>query len=280
MDSLEPGIYHGIPFDTYLALPYASNSLLGRLAITPAHALLGGGDTQATNLGRACHAYVLEGESALKEQFAVGPGVGKKKKEEKAVWDKFMETVGDRSVIKESEYFDIISMDRAIHCNPTAADWLEDGESEITIIWDAVDFDGSPIGVRCKGRIDRLPSNYKDMIVDLKTTENAHEKSFAYSIKKYGYHRQAAMYMHALKLLVPSLNVEKFGFIAVEKTAPFRTECYTLTSPCQTLMDGFSDYVGLVKKYKLCRDMDFFPNYVNAGAQELFVINEEVTTWQ
>jgi hypothetical protein len=58
-----------------------------------------------------------------------------------------------------------------------------------------------------------------------------------------------------------------FAFIAVEKEPPYRVEVYTLD--IDFVQYGWLEFHRLLQIEKECREKNFWPHYVNAGAEEL-----------
>jgi hypothetical protein len=80
-------------------------------------------------------------------------------------------------------------------------------------------------GLSLKCRPDRLLDS--GWIVDLKTTQDASAKAFAKSTANFGYHIQAAFYMHVLKAL--GAKPKGFLVVAIEKTAPYAVQVFRIS---------------------------------------------------
>ena len=65
-----------------------------------------------------------------------------------------------------------------------------------------------------------------DVVIDLKSTQDASVKGFTSSIRKYGYAQQACFYMEGLRAL--GYSPKQFIFVAVEKKPPYAVGVYTL----------------------------------------------------
>jgi hypothetical protein len=79
-------------------------------------------------------------------------------------------------------------------------------------------------GLMLKGRIDLFNfdrAKNEVSIADIKTTDDASPGEFARSVRKWGYHRQAAYYMDLVA-------AHRFFFIAVEKSPPYAVAIYEL----------------------------------------------------
>ena len=110
------------------------------------------------------------------------------------------------------------------------------------------------MGVDCKGRLDYVVD---DVIVDLKTTEDASPAAFARSIANYRYHVQAAHYLALASEL--GMDAKRFVFIAVEKEAPYAIARYEL-DPAD-LMLAEADRQKHLTRLASCQAFDSWPSY-------------------
>jgi len=115
-------------------------------------------------------------------------------------------------------------------------------------------------GVRCKVKADRVPLGM-DVLVDLKTTKSANPKQFMSSVRRYRYHVQRAMYLAGFPERVEMV------FVAVETSAPYRVECYTL--PPEVRDEGQRLFMRDLDIYRQCTQTGRWPNYTNPGIIEL-----------
>jgi hypothetical protein len=81
-------------------------------------------------------------------------------------------------------------------------------------------------GLITKARPDGLAEKVES-IIDLKTTQSAAPTDFTWSIKKYGYHHQAAVYRDAAR--AAGLVVRHHAIIAVENEPPYATAVYRIS---------------------------------------------------
>jgi exodeoxyribonuclease VIII len=89
--------------------------------------------------------------------------------------------------------------------------------------------------------------------VDLKTTDDASPSAFAYSVKKYRYHVQAAMYCDAVG------PCEGFILIAIEKTPPYMVAVYYLNEA--DIQHGREEYLQDVELWKACNEANNWPQF-------------------
>jgi len=141
-----------------------------------------------------------------------------------------------RSIIVSPEDLHAIeSIRHSVMVHPTAAKVFQlDGANEQTILWHHPE---SGVLVRC--RLDRVFGYDAKtvLIADIKTTNNPTESAFSRSIAKFGYHRQAAIYIDAIRALYGAEVQVHFDFIAVRTTFPFECAYYSLVE-CPGLEDG------------------------------------------
>lgn len=82
-------------------------------------------------------------------------------------------------------------------------------------------------GLSIKARPDAfVPS--AGVIYDLKTCQSANPRDFGKDVLNYGYHIQAAFYLHTLALA--GQRADSFVFVCVEKTAPYAVSVNVLSS--------------------------------------------------
>lgn len=130
--------------------------------------------------------------------------------EAKAEW---LANNGQRTVLKPEEWDQLMSMRDAVMAHPIARALLtgRPGKAEQSVYW--VD---QATGVLCRCR----PDFWRDdnLIVDLKTTEDASPEGFAKSIANWSYDTQDAFYTDGI-LAATGKPLRAFVFLAVEKSA-------------------------------------------------------------
>lgn len=278
---MKPGIYQGIPAATYHGLPFVSNSYLKRLHKCPANAKVDAlEETKALIFGRAAHVMTLEGDDVFNSEFIIVPEdapkrptvlqlFAKKPSPETLYardwWDHFTRNANGKTVLTREDYDTLRGVRDSVRSHPFAKLLLLDGVSETTVIFD-LDVTGQ--NVRCKCRPDRTPSPHLRTLLDLKTTEDAGYDAFLRSCVKFGYITQAAFYIdgyNAVRGNAPEMD--SFAFIAVEKKPPYRCEVYTVDR--DFLKWGQMEYQRLLKIEAECRRNNNWPQYQNAGADDL-----------
>ncbi len=253
----EPGMYPGVPMHEYHAWEAVSNSQLSRLARTPAHlrAYLTSSpkETTAMVLGRAAHAAILEPEE-FEVRYRRMSWPDKRTKAGKAEWEKLCAEVGAEYVLRPADYDACLGMREAVHCLRRAHGLISgNGQVELSCAWN-----DKRTGILCKGRMDRHSPEIADgAIVDLKTTKDASRRSFERTIFRYGYHRQAALYLRGAQAL--GLAARHYAILAMEKESPYATAVYRLTEPVVEAGDRQLDV--LLDRYAQCVRQDAWPAF-------------------
>lgn len=236
--ALGVGIHHGIPFDQYLALPYAGSHDLGKIIEgSPAQFIYERKNpkepTAAFKLGTAGHSRVLTPfhfaadyvlaepcSAILKSGDRAGLACGAAPKTRIAgSWrcDKHAngsprDSVGE--ILSTEDHGNISGAAAAIAVHPIAGrivNQTDIADRELTII-----FDDPKSGMRCKARIDLL-CRRSSLIADLKfTTEpgGAKPETFKRSYYNLSYFRQAEFHLRAVAAV--GLDIREFNFIACE----------------------------------------------------------------
>jgi len=290
----EPGVYRGVDFGEYLRWDAASNSQLGILAThTPAHlkAYLDEPPkpTKALKEGRSLHAAVLEPE-VFRRDFRTAQQCGAQTSKgdrcskpgnwptKRSAWLctthlQAAERAGQDPGIDEdvvtmtgSEYAMVTACRDAILGHPTAAGFLlvDDAETEVSVVWDEEVAPGAY--VRCKGRWD-LYSSSLGTVMDVKGARDAGVRQFARDAYRYGYFRQAAMYLSAAKTL--GLRIDHYAIVAVEKTPPYALMIHRITEdaighlpePGEPAFHTLRHVRALLRIYARCRETDTWPGY-------------------
>ena len=246
-----------MPFAEYCEIPAINNSILARLiSKSPLHAkYMRDGDredTPALSFGRAFHSAVLEPD-VFKQEYAVAPKVDRRTKVGKADWLAFQEANSDKEILSDSDYQLIATMAYSV-INSHAQDYLTDGDAEVTIIWE-----DKVTGLLCKMRSDYVHWN-NNIIVDLKTTQDASPSGFSRSMFTYRYHQQAAFYMAGYKAQTGCSCL--FTFIPVEKASPYALAVYEAGD--LTIEAGVNAYKSALLTYKQCVDSGLWPAYQTA----------------
>jgi exodeoxyribonuclease VIII len=169
--------------------------------------------TEALLFGSAVHKKVLEPED-FDNEFAVAPECDRRTAKGKSEWKEFLESAGNKGILSAELYAKVLNVSNAVAENPIVQKLLKGGKAEQSYFW-------NECGVECKCRPDYIKN---DILIDLKTTQNASPEAFTKSAFDYRYHVQAWWYLHGLQQC--GIDVKNFIFIAVEKTPPYAVCVY------------------------------------------------------
>lgn len=259
------GLYPNISHNEYHSIEAVSNSYLSKIEKCPAAAKIPQEETPAMVFGRAFHSLILEGVETFNKEYAVSAPVDKRTKEGKAYWAQFQSDNEGKTIVAQDDYETMVNMVNACVGHPFAIKCLAEGRSEISVFWNDPE-----TGLYCKCRPDRIPDGDHGVIVDIKTTQNADKRAFAYTVARMGYDRQAALYVDGFNTVCNG-KVDAFIFIAVEKEPPYKVGCYVLSEG--DIGVGRVKYRELIHKEKVCRDNNEWPHYDDEGLVELWMPN-------
>jgi exodeoxyribonuclease VIII len=199
-------------------------------------------ETEAMKFGSLLHTMCLEPHK-IEHRYAIAPKVDKRTTAGKAAWSEFVEANKGKTFVSPDD------LQQASRCAETLMHHDQVGQlllySDVheARIEQALTF--SIEGTPCKAKPDWLSVPLK-LIVDVKTTKYVSPDLFAKSVAAYGYHRQAAMYIHAV-YEVFGINA-RFIFACVTKEPPYEVACYELSTPA--LQMGMSELLSLVDDYE------------------------------
>jgi hypothetical protein len=200
------------------------------------------GESDASNIGTGCHSAVLEPDLFLSEYVKMPDYTGSKSGIASA--DLFRRNMQGKQVLTEKDYDLITGMSNSIFAHPVAKNLLKTkGDSEVSVFFE-VD------GVKCKARFDRMPDHKAlgfHCVVDLKTTEDMNK--FKFSVRDYGYDRQAAWYSNAYFELTG--HYPRFIFVVVSKKKTFgRHEVRVFELTKDDVNDGWIQCLDGLEKIK------------------------------
>ena len=226
---------------------YVSNSMLNAISVSPEYFRFRQDNPQPATapmkLGSAIHMNVLQPEE-FNKHYAVSPKFDKRTKVGKEAYAEFSKKHMFKDVISESDYHIIEQITMKLMKDKMVKSLLQQGEPEKIIQWHNEHYD-----VNCKGMLDYHREG-ADMIIDLKTTQDASYNGFMRSVKKYKYHKQAAFYLDAVK-------AQRFFIIAVEKSPPFAINVFELSE--NMLDEGRDMYNHELEIYEYCTKSDYWP---------------------
>lgn len=252
----EPGIYRDVPMDVYHSWDAVGNSLLGQMAITPAHYIAakesGTEQTEAMLFGTATHMALLE-PARFAETFEMHIPGSRATKPVKADIER-IEAMG-RVALRPAEW-SLINFWRD-NLPGDVAQVLRDAEDrEVSIVWDQM-VEGKRV-VRCKCRPDLIaPFRGARICVDIKTARAADPVSFGHACRRYGYHRARAHYLAGLAAV--GMPCEEYAFAVFEKSPPHLIAAYRLDAAARDA--GENEWWRLLSLVAECEARGDYPGY-------------------
>lgn len=265
---MAPGLYPGVPHDVYhqRVSGIVSKTALDLVNRSPAHlkawldgAADAGDGSDALRFGNLFHCGALE-PARFASSYVVTPDFGDcRKKDNKAARDAWRAEVGwDEDPAKSKVVELSVGDDKAIRgmvasmrAHPLVSRMLKDGEPELTVRWN-----DEETGIPCKTRLDYFVRP-REMIVDLKSADDASPEAFRRSIAKYRYHVQDALYRAGCA--GAGVPAKHFVFVVVEKRPPFAIGVYTLDH--EGVAAGHTAARRNVAQYAYCVRNNDFPGY-------------------
>jgi hypothetical protein len=113
-------------------------------------------------------------------------------------------------------------------------------------------------GVECRALTDYIAGR---RMIDLKTTDDASERAFSYSVKKYGYDIQAAMYLDGAD--ANGIEIDEFVFVVQEKEAPYAVAQYKLSEgTIEEARMKYRDALFTYREAKLSDEWNGYPDEI------------------
>lgn len=250
-NTMQPGIYADLDNDAYHSGPGVSKSGLWTIyKQTPAHYRYAEREEKAHfDFGTACHFAILEPEK-FEEAVMRGP-----KDRRGNNWkDAQAEAANShRLLLTEGDYDAALVIRDTVHADAWLNALIVSPHSEVEHSGYWID---ETTGSLCRCRPDLYRADL-GVMVDVKSTVDAHPDAFARSVVNYGYHAQEAFYSDGYRAL--GRPVEGFVFLAWEKKAPYVTARYEL--PPSIVEDGRAIMRKALDRYAECERTDEWPGY-------------------
>lgn len=241
-------IIFDLPFGEYCEIDRLNNSAIKLINRSPFHYKYGEREeTSALVVGHAGHTAILEPDQ-FENRYAVFPeGMTKTTKEGKATWAELDES--GKCILRHAQAKDALALAKAIRAHPESSKLLTGGKPEVTVLSE-ID------NIETKIRIDYWRPDL-NMLIDVKTTENASFEAFQRSINNYGYDMQDAFYTDNCRYA--GIDAERFVFIVVESSAPYGIAIYELDEESRHV--GRRKYLAGLERYRECDALDEWPGY-------------------
>lgn len=262
---MTPGLYTNLTSEQYHAAPGISNSGLGIIAErTPAHYQASlttpRKDTPAKQAGSRLHYALLEPDQ-FESRYAPIPDIDKRTREGKAAQAAWEEANVGKLPINPAEREQVLRVRDRLLSDANVRTLLTGGIKERSVF--ALDPVTGEL-VKCRPDVDHDAG--PRWLADLKSTENASRDDFMWSAYRYGYHRQAALYLDVCAWEGSLAPPEDFFFIAFEKEPPYGYIIYEAAKPF--ISRGRDAYRAALDIYASCRKSGVWPDY-DRGIQSL-----------
>ena len=213
--------------------------------------------TKAMLEGTAIHTAILE-EDQFRHRYVEEPHwINKRTKAGKEEFAAFQAKNRGAILLNSDQMDRIHAMHEAVHNHPLAGNIFKDGMAEASIFWkEKVIADGLTLPLECKCRPDYITED-REVLVDLKSSQDASMDSFAKSIANFRYHVQASWYLRGWEAATEIRA--KFLFVVVESQPPHGVACYTLDEG--SLAEGYLHGQADLRKYA---------KFLNAPAENKF----------
>lgn len=256
--NIKPGIYQGIPADSYHAGPGISKTGLWTIQTkSPAHYKFGEREQKREfDFGEACHLAILQPDD-FEKRVLRGP-----ENRRGNAWKDWAEAadIDNKLLLTGPDYDATLAIRDAVHADAWINGIITGGTPTVESSGYWID---DETGALCRCR----PDLYREdigVMVDVKSTRSAHPNAFARAIVDYGYHGQEAFYTDGFRKL--GKPVDGFVFIAWEKEKPFAYAVYE--TPPSIVDEGRAMMRAALTKYTECTKADYWPAY-GSGVQEL-----------
>ena len=238
-------------------------------------------DTSSLEFGRQFHELILEPKIFEAKYFSDSEIYlkypNRTRKNYKDAFKEYALQFEGREMIKHANWIRLQGMKKSLD-QTIASKALSVGDAEITVCW--VD---EKTGLLCKGKLDFLATwmNPKTgekipVILDVKTTRDAHPNRFPFEAWKYKYYRKAAFYLRGTRVAT-GIPYKKFAIIAIEKEPPYLYKFFEI--PEAWIWSGDKELDDLLKRFKQCKETNNYPGHPRENEFEIMTIPENYIRW-
>lgn len=247
--------FHEMPFEDYLKVEAASSHGLMDIRRSPKYYKWRKNNqkkTDAMSLGSLVHSLVLE-PHILENKMRVKQKVDGRTKEGKAYNEDFMASVAPGDIVIDTEMNStLLKIRDSLFENDFSKKILNTPSIKETAGFWVHDHTGA----FCKIRPD-IAILEGDIMVDIKTTQNAHPMSFMKDIYNLNYDIQAAFYIDGYREITG--RTPKFVWLCVENNEPHDVACYHATEKIYGF--GKVRYEKTLAQYAHCYSTNSWPGY-------------------
>lgn len=256
---MKPGVYKDLPNEDYHSAKAISKSNISlfKECATPAHYVVESAKKKSKDyfdFGTAIHTILLEPEK-LDETVTEIPIEVLSKSGTKAgkAWKEWKEAQGDIITLKESEMNKIYKIREQVFKNPEnkqAAELLTGGEPEVSYFHQS-----NTYNYPLKCRPDYVNG---DIIIDVKTSEDASPDIFGKQSANLHYHWSAYFTLKIMSI-IEGKTFDDYRFLVVEKDEPFGVMVYNINSKILKLAE--IELERALAQLVSCYQLDYWPGY-------------------
>lgn len=148
---------------------------------------------------------------------------------------------------------------------------IKNTEYQLSLFWTDPE-----TGIKLKTRPD-ICKRKKNVIVNLKTTEDGSPQAFSKDLAKYDYPLQACIEIDGCLKTGLMDAVDNYFWLVVEKVAPFNATIYEFSgSDREACMDN---YRFILKKIQKARDQESWPGYSDRADNVHGILKAEIPLW-
>lgn len=212
-------------------------------------------DKKCYRLGTAIHTALLEPDR-FKSDYIISPEFNRRSVAGKEAEAEFIKNNIGKFIVTEAELEAITGIAESVSYHRDAMAILRLSKNEVSHFWQ-----DEETGIYMKCRSDALTDFCN---LDIKSTEDASPNAFVRSCANYNYDMSAYIYSEGTRIV--SGMPRRFGFLAVEKKAPYQVALYF--APDEMLASGMVRYRDALNQLKECRASGKWPGYQPNGRYE------------
>jgi hypothetical protein len=173
--------------------------------------------------------------------------------------------VGDQS-------FEVVEyMLESCYRDSTIQKLIKNTEYQLSLFWT-----DEQTGVNLKTRPD-ICKRKKNVIVNLKTTNDGSPEAFSRELAKYDYPLQASIEMRGCVESGLMPQIDNYFWLVVEKVPPFNATLYEFEQGDMHYSSDELDY--LLRRIQRAREENLYPGYGDRAANEYGILQANIPVW-
>jgi hypothetical protein len=161
-----------------------------------------------------------------------------------------------KQAVKESDYQQALQALTMLMAFKPYSEMMEESSTQVAMFGEIVEEGSTTLA---KAMIDIVPNKgkWKRSLVDMKTTAEMSEHHFAKTVAKFGYHRQAALYLDLWNALSGE-NRDTFYIVWVHSKAPYEVAMRPISA--SAIAEGRRWYRSALRLWNECVSTGVFPS--------------------